>query len=311
MSSDLDLATHLDADVIELAGRAATRLLPPGATWSRERVLDTDVHLVEAGVTHTGPTVVLLHHWFGNVHTWRGITGPLSDTHRVLALDRPGFGFSDRRTTGKDWPHRFSREHAADLLAAVLDERSIDRVVLVGCSAGGTAALEFLDRHPDRVAGVAFISPAVTGDLGPPGWLRGLARRGVGADLAARLVRGRRGELTTARVASSWGDPTRATADDVAAYDLAFRGDGWAEALWSRMVADDAPDLRHVFPQITAPSAFIAGTLDRVIGPSWTKQAADATPGSTWTPLEGLGHTPQEEGPYLLLPAIADLLRRV
>lgn len=299
-----------DVDVDEttaLAAAAADRLLPTGATWDRPRLLDTDVHVVRTPTSPGDVPFVLLHHYFGNAHTWRGLVPGLAETAPVVAMDRPGFGFSHREPASRDgWPDRYTRAHSADLLVALLDRLDVERAVLVGCSAGGTATLEVLDRYPERVAGFALVSPAVTGDVGPPEWLRGLARSGLGADLAAKVIASR-GVVTRERVGSSWADPSRVTDDDVAAYQLSLDGPHWATALWAAMTADDAPDLRHVFGQVTVPSLFVNGLQDPVIAPKWTKAGAEATPGSRWLPLDGVGHTPQEERPELLL----DPLRRL
>ena len=290
---------------------AAARLVPPSATWAVERHLDTDVHVVRDGAVDGLPPVVLLHHWFGTAHTWRYVIAALSPSTAVIAHDRPGFGFSHRGDgAGPDRARRYTRAHAADLLASILDVDGHDRAVLVGVSAGATATLEFLDRHPDRVAGAVFVAPAVTGDLGTPRWTRGLLRRGVGATAAARFIRRRRGTIDHARVGNSWADPSRVSDDDVAAYDLAMSGPGWAEALWARMVADPPPDLRHVFARIRVPTLFVNGLADPVIRPTWTTEAADATPGGTFSPLPGVGHTPHEEAPTQLVPLVRELLRR-
>src|SRR5688572_12489016 len=73
--------------------RRAERDHPP-----RGRFLEVDgvrLHYLERGA---GPPVVLLH---GNVVTaedylWSGVLDRVAERHRVVAIDRPGFGYSDR-----------------------------------------------------------------------------------------------------------------------------------------------------------------------------------------------------------------------
>lgn len=291
---------------------AAARLLPEGASSSRRHLLGTDVHVVTAPSDVDTIPFVLLHHFFGNAFTWRRLIPLLTPFAPVVAMDRPGFGFSHRQAASSDgWIDHYSRAHAADLLAALLDDLGHEMAILVGCSAGGTATLEFVDHHPERVAGFALISPAVTGDIGPPTPIRRLSRRGIGAGLATRAIESRRGDITTRRITGSWADSSLADDSDIAAYDLTTRGAHWADALWGCMVADDSPDLRHVFSQVRVPTTFINGIKDPIIKPTWTRKAADATADSTWIPLEGVGHTPHEEAPEVLVAPLRDLQRRV
>lgn len=295
-------------DIDRLTADAAERLLPKGATSTRQRLLGTDVHVITAPSEQDTVPFVLLHHYFGNSFAWRHLIPLLTPTAPVIAMDRPGFGFSHRQSASSPgWIDHYSRGHAADLLAALLDHLGHERAVLVGCSAGGTATLEFVDRYPDRVAGFSLISPAVTGDIGPPSAIRALGRRGIGTGIAIKAIESRRGQVTKARIAGSWADPSRATDEDVAVYDLSTRGAHWADALWGRMVADDSPDLRHVFGRVTVPTTFMNGLEDGLIKSKWTKAAADATPNSTWVPLPGVGHTPYEEAPHVLVEPLQEL----
>lgn len=63
---------------------------------------------------------------------------------RVLTTERPGYGASTRL------PGRRFAEHADDL-AAILDDRGIDRVHVIGGSGATPHLLAFCGRHPHRV----------------------------------------------------------------------------------------------------------------------------------------------------------------
>jgi len=79
--------------------------------------------------------------------------------HRIVSYDARGHGDSgpapDRRAYG--YP-----DLVADL-GAVLDERRLDRVVLVGTSMGAATTLAYALEHPDRVAALVQITPAHLG----------------------------------------------------------------------------------------------------------------------------------------------------
>ena len=64
--------------------------------------------------------------------------------YRVLTPDRPGY-------LGTPIVNGGTPERQADLAAALLDTLGIDRVAVVGLSAGGPGAIQFAVRHADRV----------------------------------------------------------------------------------------------------------------------------------------------------------------
>jgi pimeloyl-ACP methyl ester carboxylesterase len=72
----------------------------------------------------------------------------------LVAYDRRGFG-----TTTYE-PEQY--DHVVDLVA-VLDALDLPRVVLVGNSQGGQVALSATLAHPDRVAALVLVAPAVSG----------------------------------------------------------------------------------------------------------------------------------------------------
>jgi pimeloyl-ACP methyl ester carboxylesterase len=106
-----------------------------------------------------------------------GIMAALARNHRVVALDLPGYGGSDK----PDDPRAYGRQWVADA-AALLDHLAIPKAHIVGYSMGGFVALKFAAEHPDR---------ALSGTLGGSGWLRegGLLAKGW-ARLSALTGRG-------------------------------------------------------------------------------------------------------------------------
>lgn len=107
---------------------------------------------VEAG---TGPAVVLIH---GTLMTledmWLPLAPHLSESHRVIALDRPGHGLSRRRRLVDASPWR-----QAALIREALDALGIAHPVVVGHSFGGTVALCYGSSFPERTAGVVAMAP--------------------------------------------------------------------------------------------------------------------------------------------------------
>lgn len=115
-------------------------------------------HVVELGSrsdTHSAPPVVLLHGAGANLQDMNVALGELlAGHHRVVLVDRPGFGFSTRKARQGSSP-----ADQAGVLRLVLDQLGIERAILVGHSWGGSLALTFALDFPQRVAGLVLIAP--------------------------------------------------------------------------------------------------------------------------------------------------------
>lgn len=105
------------------------------------------LHYLEAG---EGPPVVLLH---GNASMLNdvalGLLEPLSRKYRVIAFDRPGFGYSER-PRNRVW----SPEAQAALFRDAFRLLGLDRPVLYGHSFGAVVVITFAVHHPAETRGV-------------------------------------------------------------------------------------------------------------------------------------------------------------
>lgn len=260
----------------------------------------------------TDPAVVLLHHFYGSVPTWRHIMAGLAPDHLVAAFDRPGFGLTERPARSRwNGANPYTRETSARITLALLDHLGAQRGVLVGSSAGGTVALETYARAPQRIAALVLLSPAITGDVGAPTQLRPLLRTARLRRLGPYLVRRVAGRITNERVTGSWHDPTRVTPADLAAYQALLEVERWDEGFWHLLSAEDPPDLRHVLPTIEVPTLVVSGASDRVISSSWNRRIAAAIPAARFVEIPACGHTPQEECPDELLTVLREFLAAV
>jgi pimeloyl-ACP methyl ester carboxylesterase len=109
------------------------------------------LHYLEAG---EGPPVVLLH---GNASMLDdpalGILDLLSRKYRVIAFDRPGFGYSDR-PRNRVW----TPEAQAALFRDAFRVLGLDRPVLYGQSFGAVVVTAFALDHPEATRGVVAAS---------------------------------------------------------------------------------------------------------------------------------------------------------
>jgi len=114
------------------------------------------LHVAEAG---DGPPLVLLHGWPQHWWCWRHVIGALARTHRVLAPDLRGFGWSDAPAGS------YAKATFASDIVGLLDAEGIDRAAVIGHDWGAyTGFLLALD-HPSRVERLLAL------DVAPP-WLQ-------------------------------------------------------------------------------------------------------------------------------------------
>ena len=115
----------------------------------------------EAGDGSAGaPPLVLAH---GLTATRRYVTHgsrALERTgHRVVSYDARGHGESDPAPQ----PGAYEYSDLVADLEAVLDERELERAVLVGVSMGAATTLAYTLAHPERVAALVQVTPAHLG----------------------------------------------------------------------------------------------------------------------------------------------------
>lgn len=101
-----------------------------------------------------GPPVVLVHGLGTNLSIWRAVVPLLRRKARVLALDLPGFGLSDKHNVPA------TPSFYAEVLVSWLDALGLRQVDLIGLSMGGQIALTLALRHPARVRRLVLAAPA-------------------------------------------------------------------------------------------------------------------------------------------------------
>ena len=115
-------------------------------------------------------TILSVHGLYGGYDQALDSVGSLVEHCRVIAPSRFGYPGSAVRGDG-------SPANQAAVFAEMLDRLGIERVFVLGASAGGTPAIRFALDHPERVSGLILLSSAAPwpsrpatppGRMGPP-----------------------------------------------------------------------------------------------------------------------------------------------
>ena len=230
----------------------------------------------------TGEPVVLLHPLATSGALWQPVA--LAQDFQVLAPDLRGHG-------GTSWDGaEFGIPDLAADLAEALDALGLDSVHLLGMSMGGSVAMTFAGRYPQRVRSL------ILADTTP--WY---------------------GE----QAATTWAARAEQAATKPRAEQVAFQVDRWftesfrdSEPVEVRRVSDifvatssaahaaacrafGRMDVRDLLPAITARTLVVVGAQDYATPPAMAEALANAVPGARLLVLPELRHMALIERPEL------------
>jgi pimeloyl-ACP methyl ester carboxylesterase len=257
--------------------------------------------ILEAG---TGSPVLALHGLGATKGSFLPTVAALARSFRVIAIDLPGFGDSDK-PIGAAYDARFFAAAGIDLLDAL----ALDRVHLIGNSLGGRVALEIALRHPDRVGRLALLAPSLAWRRDRP-WLPllrltrpelglvQLAPRPVVEAIVHRLIPGADEGWTAAGVDEflrAYLTPTGRAAFYAAARQIYLEEPHGEEGFWPRLRT------------LQADALFVWGRRDRLVPIAFARHVADVLPSARHLELD-CGHVPQVERPKETHAALAAFL---
>ena len=267
------------------------------------------VAVAESGPA-AGPPVLLIHGTAGWSGFWREVSTHLAARGwRVIAVDVPPFGYSDRDPTA-----RYGRPDQAKRLSEVLGAVAGERpVAVVAHSFGAGAGVELALRSPQQVARLVLVDPALgVPDAAPAG--AGLV--GVPA-LAA--------PLTAATVTNPWalipllktmlarkGSADRWYGTLRAPMRRSGTTAGYAAWLPALFASDDGALGRTSagLRSLKIPVALIWGEADTVTPIAQGEALAKLVRPASFLRLPGVGHIPHIEDPAAFTAALDQALMR-
>ncbi len=235
------------------------------------------------------PTIVLLHGASTSLLDFKPSLQPkLSGQYRVIAIDRPGMGYSD--THGR-WMTPLEQ---AEVVLAALSALDINNAIWVGHSWAGAVVLAAMQDYPEQVDGGVLLAGATHPWEGGVKLDSRLANMPVIGTLLARLIVPLAGRLIVEDAVKGVFEPEPVTP-------------GYLEETGVRLsirpntFLNNAADLYHLsdwletryqgYSEITPPLLMLSGDADEVV-PAWNhaKRVAAQLPQAQWISLEGAGH---------------------
>jgi pimeloyl-ACP methyl ester carboxylesterase len=266
------------------------------------------IHVREAG---EGPPLVLVHGLMTTSYSWRYLIEPLAKSRRVLAIDLPGCGRSDKPAGAR---------YFAPALAAFLVEL-IDALGVRGCDVIGNSMGGYLCMRAALADGAAFgrlvdiHSPGVPdwryralgGALGMPGmraalswWVRRAPQR-----WAHKNVHYFDESLKSLEEAAEYGDPL-ASADGAGAF-VSYLGDAFRPRDIAAFVAALAArrDAGTPFP---VPLLLLYSRRDPLVPPRVGEALHALVPSARLEWIEDTSHFMHVDTPEAVLRALANFL---
>jgi pimeloyl-ACP methyl ester carboxylesterase len=258
----------------------------------RFRTVPTRSHrfsLLEAGI---GDPVIAIHGLGATKASFLATVAALAPRFRVIAIDLPGFGDSDK-PIGAPYDARFFAESVVELLDAL----ELPRAHVIGNSLGGRVALEVGLRARDRTHSLALLAPSLA-------WLRNRPWAP-----ALRLVRPELGllphaprpvvERIVARAVPEADGWAAAGVDEFLRTFTTPRGRAafYAAARQIYLEQPDGPD--GFWPRLRTldvPALFVWGRRDGLVPIAFARHVTDAVPAAEHLELD-CGHVPQMERP--------------
>ena len=245
---------------------------------------------LEAG---RGPAILALHGLGGTKGSFLPTVVALSQGFRVIALDLPGFGDSDKPIAAA-----YDAPFFARTVIDLLDTLGLDRVHLIGNSLGGRVALEVGLQQPERVDRLALLAPSLAWRRGRP-WaplvrlarpelgLVQLAPRPIVEAIVHRLIPSADDGWTAAGVDEflrAYLTPAGRAAFYAAARQIYLEEPHGNDGFWTRL-GGLQPD-----------ALFVWGRRDGLVPISFSGHVADTLPRARHVELD-CGHVPQIERP--------------
>jgi len=258
-----------------------------------------------------GPPLLCLPGGAGRPSRYLGDLGGLSRHHQLVLLDNRGTGESDEPAD----PTTYRRDHLAHDVEALRRHLGLDRVDLLGHSAGAGIAMAYAADHPDRLHRLVLLTPALRAvGLTPTAqdWQRHRESRRdepwyADANAALDVLNTDYGTPEALRAASPllygrWDATALAHAHDTERSAPALQG-YWADGAFQ-------PGLtRRALMALTTPVLVYAAEHDPISPPYRCAELAELIPDATLVVQPDAGHYPWIDDPDHLRHEIGAFLR--
>jgi pimeloyl-ACP methyl ester carboxylesterase len=233
----------------------------------------------------------------------------LARRHRVILVDRPGHGWSERDSLGSSTPAIQAR-----MIDEALEKLGVTRAIVVGHSWAGALAPALALENPARVAGLVMLAPVTHPWPGGIAWHHTLATTPLIGPLFAHTLALPAGLAMMEMGASAVFLPQQKPPDYVRDTAVAlllrpreFLANAWDMVTLKAAVTAQVPR----YGEIAAPAVVISGDADSSVSPDiHARRFVAAVKNARLVILPGVGHLVQNAAPDVVIEAVDSLMAK-
>ena len=270
------------------------------------------LNVVDLGRRHSSdPPIVLIHGASSNLEVMRRPLGELlAARYRVILIDRPGHGWSVRKSETDSTPQVQAR-----MIADALDKLGVVRAVLVVHSWSGALGARMALERPERLAGLVMLAPVTHPWRGGVGRYNQVVATPVIGQLLAYTITLPLGLMLAKPGARNVFLPqvmpdrfVQDTATPLLLRPREFLANARDLVTLKQAVADQASR----YGEIALPVTILAGDADKTVSTDIHARAfARAVPQTRLVVLEGVGHMVQQAASERVIAEIEAMMAGV
>jgi magnesium chelatase accessory protein len=242
--------------------------------------------------------ILLLHGAGSSTHTWRDLIPQFAASHRVVAIDLPGQGFT--RAGNRQ---RFGLDPMAEDIEALCNVSDWAPGTIIAHSAGAAVALRLAQRlaiHSGEWPKIIGVNPALGEFEGLAGRLYPLfAKILAGIPLTSLVFSASRNRVAKARSLIE-GTGSHLSEEGLSYYARLIGDRDHVDATLQMMAQWSLTSLLQDLADIESECLFIIGTKDRAVPPGDIVRTAKRMRNARVIDLPGLGHLAHEEAPEVV-----------
>ena len=258
-----------------------------------EKFLEIDGHRIrylESGSSKN--TLVLIHGLGASAERWNHVIPLFEDNFRVIVPDLIGFGYSDKPTAD------YTPDFFSDFLEKFFTALNITRPNIVGSSLGGQISAEYAASHSDNIEKLILVSPAGMMKKSTPALdayiMAALCPNVISAKNAFEMMEGS-GKNVEEKIVSGFVERIQ-----LPNAKLAFMS--------TVLGLKNSESITSKLQSIMTPTLIIWGGDDPVIPINYADDFVSAIQDCQFFRMDGCGHTPYVQNPYLFTTKVLEFL---
>lgn len=259
----------------------------------KEKFLQIDGHgirYLESG--NSKDTLVLIHGLGASAERWQHVIPLFEDKFRVIVPDLIGFGFSDKPATD------YTLDFFTNFLEKFFDSLNIARPNIIGSSLGGQISAEYAASHSEKIEKLILVSPAGIMKKSTPVLdayiMAALYPNEISAKNVFEMMEGA-GKNVEKSVVSGFVERMQ-----LPNAKLAFMS--------TVLGLKNSKSITTKLQSIQTPTLIIWGANDPVIPINYADDFVSAIQDCRFFRMDGCGHTPYVQNPYLFTSKVLEFL---